>query len=610
MPNPPASVATGKNFVRLDNFSKGENRKSDGYDLPAGWLKACRNWYLSDDGSLNVRRGTLRFNPVSIGAGATRGSVRVYPTKGTAPFFVAAHGTKVVHDRAVAGTFADAMTGLSATASWWFTQVGRFVYSSNGVDAHKKLGTDTGSFVSWGIAAPVTGPTAAEGAAGALSGTYTFKVTYVLASGAESNGGSASNSVIVVSKKINLTAIPVSGDSGVTKRKIYGFKSAVSSVYQLVATLDDNTTTTYEVVADQDAWTTTLPTDNDPPPAKAWISAYHKNRVWLAGDVDNPTRLYFSKVGVPETALEAFPLENFLTVSMDVGDEITGLLPVGDVLYVFGNESVFYVAGSTELTFAPYRTYATAGMPGPWAADRVQILGSEDVAIYLSRNGVQVLNGLQAVVVSEAEEPLFSDLPASAVGRMNYAYAGKATVKFYDKLKAVVISFPVGSGQINNFMLWYFLGKGFVEDSRAARQFLVLTTYDNDGKMYAWDANAGILREVDVGQVYTDDGVAIEAELDTGYVSGGQYVQELTKIWQWLTIVTDADAVTADVIAAVDEFDDVEQFTFQTNVDERFGGEMRGRRLRLVMTFATSVFFSLTQLAVRFTQTKAFRPRG
>jgi hypothetical protein len=83
----------------------------------------------------------------------------------------------------------------------------------------------------------------AEGAAGNLNGAYTYVITFVTADG-ETEGGLASASRTVSSKKIELSQIPTSPLRSVTSRKIY--RTAAGGVqHKLVATLSDNLTTTY-----------------------------------------------------------------------------------------------------------------------------------------------------------------------------------------------------------------------------------------------------------------------------------------------------------------------------------------------------------------------------
>ncbi len=85
-------------------------------------------------------------------------------------------------------------------------------------------------------------PTVATGAAGALTGAYTYKITFVTADG-ETDGGTTSATVNPSAQQVNLTAIPL-GASGVTQRKIYR-TVASGSQHKFVATIADNTTTTY-----------------------------------------------------------------------------------------------------------------------------------------------------------------------------------------------------------------------------------------------------------------------------------------------------------------------------------------------------------------------------
>lgn len=87
--------------------------------------------------------------------------------------------------------------------------------------------------------------TVAVGAAGSLSGAYTYKITFVHSDGTESEGGVTSSSVSPSSQQVSLTSIPTAPSFyGVTSRKIYR-TAAGGSQHKLLATLSDNTTTTY-----------------------------------------------------------------------------------------------------------------------------------------------------------------------------------------------------------------------------------------------------------------------------------------------------------------------------------------------------------------------------
>ncbi|MBI3936772.1 MAG: hypothetical protein HY323_07325 [Betaproteobacteria bacterium] len=95
-----------------------------------------------------------------------------------------------------------------------------------------------------------TAPTAALAGAGAGNvdnGAHRYRVTFVTADG-ETEGGTVSDAVTVADKTVNgkvaLTAIPVGG-SAATSRRLWRNKIAAQNSFFLLATLADNTTTTY-----------------------------------------------------------------------------------------------------------------------------------------------------------------------------------------------------------------------------------------------------------------------------------------------------------------------------------------------------------------------------
>jgi hypothetical protein len=86
-------------------------------------------------------------------------------------------------------------------------------------------------------------PNVAVGAVGALTGAYSYKVTFVTASG-ETEGGFVSANVSPVAQKIEVSDIPTWWGRTVTSRKLY--RTAAGGLqHKLVATIADNLTTTY-----------------------------------------------------------------------------------------------------------------------------------------------------------------------------------------------------------------------------------------------------------------------------------------------------------------------------------------------------------------------------
>lgn len=98
------------------------------------------------------------------------------------------------------------------------------------------------------VVASVDNLDAAVGAAGSLTGTYRYTVTYVLDDGTETEPwpGTAT-AVTPSSQRVNLTNIPVSNSSRVVGRRIYRTVASPVDVkdYYFLTEIADNTTTTY-----------------------------------------------------------------------------------------------------------------------------------------------------------------------------------------------------------------------------------------------------------------------------------------------------------------------------------------------------------------------------
>ena len=158
---------------------------------------------------------------------------------------------------------------------------------------------------SWVIAPPGSACTPAAGSTDAMGpdGSYQLYVTFESTDGSvESNAGPASAAVTVATQDINLTGIPISGDSRVGKRNIYATGGTLGSPY-LVLTINDNTTTTGTItISDADATNNgiTMPTTNDPPPAAAGMVGPYYGRLIAFNTAGNKNRLFWTDPQLPQ----------------------------------------------------------------------------------------------------------------------------------------------------------------------------------------------------------------------------------------------------------------------------------------------------------------------
>jgi hypothetical protein len=609
----PPSTQTQTSLISQRDIGAGANLKASRFTIPPNQMVLLRNFYLIEDGTLMGRRGTKLWNAATLGVGAILGSTRAY-FAGNNHFLAAFSGTIYKGDD-LTKTFASSLTGWSTTSSVWFWQYLNYVYASNKTDAPQKWNGSAWSAM--GVAAPLTAVTLAVGGAGTPNGTYTAKVSYVTPT-VESNPGPASASVTVVSQQISISSIPI-GPAGVTKRRIYFFKTGVSSVYLMAIEIADNITTTATLTTDQPSWTTAALLQQDPPPTGPWLTMLFKNRLWKAGDPTLIRRVFFSQVFIPE----AWPQTFYVDIPFSFNDEVTSLFVLGDQLLVFGHTEMYYVLGDSPFSFIVRKSFVIRGTPSPWGIAKV-----DNTALYFSRFGLLSFDGVQGRVTSDLIEPQFTGIFQN-VRAVNYAATGTVSLAYYDRLKAAVVSFPTGINTINDTTWWFFLRRqGWVQDTRASRLLMTLDGKGDLGDLYSFDVDNGYLRQWDPDSVYSDDGVAIQARFKTGVLTGDNPLT--TKIWGWFTARARPSNATLQVNAEVDQGGETDTFVLNLargavigtavigtatiaadfdDFEERFAPNMKGRGIAYDVTSSFTELLHIAQMYTTFTTTAGIRRR-
>jgi hypothetical protein len=181
---------------------------------------------------------------------------------------------------------------------------------------------------------------------------------------------------------INLAAIPTSLDPQVTGRHIYRTTADGVKFYWL-ATINDNVQATFKDNIDDLALGYEMREDRDIAP-NGKFSAWWDNRLWISGD----DIVYYSNVAVPEE----FDLSaRYITVQRgDPGDEITGLVPFKDALYVFRKKSIYSIQAN-PYGYGIYLVENHTGCRAPWSMVEVN-----NSLMFISDRGIEVFNGTDA----------------------------------------------------------------------------------------------------------------------------------------------------------------------------------------------------------------------
>jgi len=227
--------------------------------------------------------------------------------------------------------------------------------------------------------------------------TWVYRCTFVDEAGNESNAGplsvTADNTAGSTDyASIELTAVPVSSNPAVTRRKLYR-TVAGGSAYLFLATINDNITTTYsDTTADTSLGTSEPPTlgalitDNSPPP-NAGICAIWKRTAFLAGDPLNPSILYYSRYDI----LDAFPLVN----ALEFDERITGIY-VTYVGIVVATENAYWRVISDNPDYVVDKVMEGMGCVGARACGPARVAGW-----IIDRDGMRLYDLQQAIKVSE-----------------------------------------------------------------------------------------------------------------------------------------------------------------------------------------------------------------
>jgi hypothetical protein len=541
MPLTPLSV------FQVNRFG-GINRRDSKFLIRDDQSQELLNFIFDEVGRLTKIPGYVSWN-ADVTAGRMLGGERFYKTGGIKHFFEA-HNGNLYEGADGPKTFTTRATTLSSTATYRMKNFRDRLYIVNGVDANRKW---NGSIVTlMGLVAPAGAATAAVGAAGAVTGTgYTWKVTFVSAT-MESNAGPASNSINLTAQRADLTSVPTSADGQVTARRIYRVLSG-GTQYKFVGEIADNVTTTFTDNIADSGLGADVPVDKNVPPICTFIESF-KSRLWLAGDANNPRRLYYSEVFEPE----AWPALYFIDIPMVQGDEITAIKVLGDFLVIYGHTGIYMVFGDNVFEFVVRRSSAAVGCD----SDRT-IQDAENVHIYLTHFGVYAFDGATTRRLSEEVGPLLANINQSQVHR--------AAAGYHEKRKLYRLSVPTGAATENNQELILDIRtQQWTTTDRAVAHYHILNGPGDSGQLYTASNTIFRLYEDDTGT--TADGVAIRSRWKSKAYTNGpiDYTKTYRHILLWFLATTTVFAVEARLD---DSINSVQSFSFSsvTGVGSLYG---------------------------------------
>ncbi|MFL0197396.1 hypothetical protein ACJDU8_17775 [Clostridium sp. WILCCON 0269] len=183
----------------------------------------------------------------------------------------------------------------------------------------------------------------------------------------------------------------------------------------------------------------------EPVPKGGMIELNHE-RVWLAGDVDFPNRVYFSKDldiddwTIPIDEAEANQHGGLIDVPTWDGGKIIGLKVLFGDLFVFKNKNIFRIFGTYPGNYELEQVCSTTGA----ISDRSIVSGTSAV-YFAAKDGIYAFNGSTAALIGQKIKNTWKSL--------NPNYIKNAVGIFYDNKYHLAV--PEGNSTTNNLLIKY-----------------------------------------------------------------------------------------------------------------------------------------------------------
>ena len=225
------------------------------------------------------------------------------------------------------------------------------------------------------------------------------------------------------------------------------------------------------------------------------LAAIAFDRLWLAGDPNNPNLLYYSQQYNPET----FPVENFIEIGTP-SDPIMAAVAHRGLLYVFTQRKVYEVVAINTGVPIAIDLGVAHGLAYSFAWTRV-----EGLIVYLSQDGVYAFDGGQSQYISEQIEWLFQNrslgplLPLSSPGNAvytSYPAANEPVMAFYEN--EVFLAYTDTQGNRRR-LIYHMIYRRWRPDTVQAtamlpqsdRNQLLIGILDDPGNLYLDRQNGG-----------------------------------------------------------------------------------------------------------------------
>ena len=177
----------------------------------------------------------------------------------------------------------------------------------------------------------------------------------------------------------------------------------------------------------------------------------HYDRLWIAGDKDNPDRVYFSTAGLNGADIEDFtvPLADeeevnmhggFIDVRSYDGGKIIGMKVIFNSVVLFKNKTAYKIYGSNPSNYQLVEIFSCNGA----IADNSICVG-DNGAYFLNKDGIYYFDGTNTTLISQKIK--------NTIAKMNKNYASKSVATYFNSKYYIAI--PLEDSTENNCLIIY-----------------------------------------------------------------------------------------------------------------------------------------------------------
>ena len=474
-------------------------RSGSAIEAQANQASRLENLYR-EIGVLRRRKGTTPLGTADLSPVQDQDGLEWFKISAT-EYLLAAHNGRVVDWFAAAAQVTNSSGKLTSGTDANFTWLDEKVVIGDGLKQNIRFnGTRIDQVLPQ---APATPLSAAAGAAGNPDGTYTYYVTFLSADANNSELSPLSSPITVVAKKISLTSIPTCpAGQDCSGRNIWRNKNG-GSIYYLVTTIADNTTT---IFTDDVADTSLGARLNDFlgenlqnkrfPSCRYLIS--HQNRLVGALDETTPDRqtIFISNSRAPwySPLLPDFddPEQGTRIPLQGPGaGTITGIHSHGDKIAVFTGGAAYLLTTSDQLLDYSLHRFSDHGC----VAHRA-IQSFRDMLLWLATDGVYLAaEGVGVVRISDDIEGL---LPLTDAAQMSKANAFVLGMRYYLCFQSSAFYWD------SRYRTWGQLTAWPWRDT-------TVSVYTTSAEQRVYGSRSGVARAWQMETGATDNGTAIPA---------------------------------------------------------------------------------------------------